>query len=123
MDGSVSATLWGTALYTAYGIHAIFDLTKQVNSRRSKASALYSAAVAVLAVTTKQDLFRFQSAPTDDFHDGNLKQATSIQPPSSRFTASHDEATSIPVYGAFAYSPKTIRHAAIWFKHKSIYND
>jgi hypothetical protein len=52
MDGSVLATLWGTALYTAYGIHAIFDLTKQVRSRR-KASELCSAAVAVLAVTTK----------------------------------------------------------------------
>jgi len=90
---------------------------------RSKASALYSAALAVLSVTTKQDLFRFQSAPTDDFHDGNLKQATSIQPLSSRLTAGHDEATSIPVYGAFTYSPKTIRHAAIWFKHNNIYND
>jgi hypothetical protein len=52
MDGRVLATLWGTALYTEYGIHAIFDLTKQVNSRR-KVSELYSVAVAVLAVRTK----------------------------------------------------------------------
>jgi hypothetical protein len=52
MDGTVLSTLRGKALYTAYGIHAIFDLTKQVSWRR-KASELYSTAVEVQAVTTK----------------------------------------------------------------------